>query len=257
MALGCKIKEARLALGLSQRQLCGDHMTRNMLSQIENGSARPSMDTLAYLAGQLDKPISYFLEEQAVTSPNRQCMEAARTALALEDLPTLRQILDGFVQPDDLFWEERQLLEYLWHLKMARQALEKGAIPYGVKLLEAAETFSGLYITRQLRRERRILLGLAGKPSALEPEDEALLVLAGEATTPQRQLELLGACEDKESTRWNWQQGEVLFSLKRYREAAVCYRRADQTPAVFARLEVCFRELGDYKQAYEYACRQR
>ena len=22
-------------------------------------------------------------------------------------------------------------------------------------------------------------------------------------------------------------------------------------------LEICFRELGDYKQAYEYACRQR
>lgn len=257
MDLGSKIKEARLAMGLSQRQLCGEYMTRNMLSQIENGSARPSMGTLAYLAEQLGKPVSYFLEEQAVTSPNRRCMEDARTAMAMENLTVLRQALDTFVQPDALFWEERQLLEYLWHLKMARQAMEKGAIPYGIKLLEAAETISGLYITRSLRRERRVLLGLAGQPSALEPEDEALLVLAAEATTPQRQLEILGACENKKSPRWNWQQGEALFSLKRYEEAAACYQRTGETAAAFARLEACYRELGDYKQAYEYACRQR
>ena len=47
MTLGEKIRQARLEAGLSQRQLCGDTVTRNMLSQIENGSARPSMDTLS------------------------------------------------------------------------------------------------------------------------------------------------------------------------------------------------------------------
>ena len=46
MTLGEKIRQARLDAHLSQRELCGDVITRNMLSQIENGSARPSMDTL-------------------------------------------------------------------------------------------------------------------------------------------------------------------------------------------------------------------
>ena len=257
MDLGRKIKEARLAAGLSQKQLCGEHMTRNMLSQIENGSARPSMKTLAYLAAQLEKPVSYFLEEQAVTSPNRQCMEDARSALALEDLPALRQALDTFQAPDDVYWEERQLLEYLWHLNMARQALERDAVPYAVKLLEQADSFSGLYITRPLRRTRRILLGLAGQSAELECDEDALLVRAKEAPTPQRQLEILSACEDKGSPRWNRQQGDALFALGRYEEAAACYQHAQQTAEVFARLEVCFRELGDYKQAYEYACKQR
>ena len=50
MELGKRIKEARLDAGLSQRQLCGERLTRNMLSLIENGSARQSMDTLQYLA---------------------------------------------------------------------------------------------------------------------------------------------------------------------------------------------------------------
>ena len=48
MELSQKLKQARLDAGLSQKALCGDQITRNMLSQIENGSARPSMDTLRY-----------------------------------------------------------------------------------------------------------------------------------------------------------------------------------------------------------------
>ena len=65
MELGEKIRMARLEAGLSQRQLCGEEITRNMLSLIEHGSAKPSMKTLRYLSGQLGKPMSYFLEEDA------------------------------------------------------------------------------------------------------------------------------------------------------------------------------------------------
>lgn len=34
MELGQRLKQARLEAGMSQRQLCGDVITRNMLSQI-------------------------------------------------------------------------------------------------------------------------------------------------------------------------------------------------------------------------------
>ena len=74
MELGEKLRAARLEAGLTQRQLCGEEITRNMLSQIENGSAKPSMKTLQYLAGRLGKNISFFLEEEAVLSPNQQVM---------------------------------------------------------------------------------------------------------------------------------------------------------------------------------------
>ena len=60
MELGEKLRQARLRLGLSQRQVCGDQITRNMLSRIENGAARPSMKTLGCLAARLGKPVSYF-----------------------------------------------------------------------------------------------------------------------------------------------------------------------------------------------------
>ena len=81
MTLGEKLRQARLEAGLSQRQLCGEEVTRNMLSQIENGSAMPSMSTLAYFAQRLGRPVSFFLQEDAICSPNQERMERARTAL--------------------------------------------------------------------------------------------------------------------------------------------------------------------------------
>ena len=57
MELGEKVRQARLEAGLTQRQLCGEEITRNMLSQIEHGTARPSMKTLCYLAQKLEKPV--------------------------------------------------------------------------------------------------------------------------------------------------------------------------------------------------------
>ena len=90
MELSQKLKQARLDAGLSQKALCGDRITRNMLSQIENGSAHPSMNTLRYLAAQLGKPLSYFLEDDAVTSPNQELMEKLRLAEKSPPLITLK-----------------------------------------------------------------------------------------------------------------------------------------------------------------------
>lgn len=256
MMLGQRIKEARLASGLSQRALCGDRLTRNMLSQIENGSARPSMGTLEYLARRLDKPISYFLDEQQGSSPNAACMDSARTALEAEDLPALRQALDAFREPDGMFGEEKKLLEFIWHLRRGEQAIREDAPAYAVTLLRRAEALEGLYITAELHSRCRVLLGLAGEPVAADC-DEILLLRAAQADAPQRRLEILSASENREDPRWNLLRGEALFALERYGEAADCYRKCEQTRQVFARLEICSRELGDYKSAYEYACRQR
>ena len=63
MTLGQKIRELRLARQMTQKELAGDFITRNMLSQIENDSATPSMKTMEYLSAQLDKPIGYFLDK--------------------------------------------------------------------------------------------------------------------------------------------------------------------------------------------------
>lgn len=141
MAIGSKIKQARLEAGLSQRQLCGNTITRNMLSQIENGTARPSMDTLQFLAKQLGKPISFFLEETAVLSPNPQIMADARKAFSERKFATVLTVLGDYQAPDTLFDEEQQ---YLWAL---------AALAQGELLLSGNDGASAVALLEQIRRD--------------------------------------------------------------------------------------------------------
>lgn len=63
MNIGNKIKDLRLAKKLTQQELAGDMITRNMLSRIENGFALPSLQTLLYIAEKLGVPAGYLLAE--------------------------------------------------------------------------------------------------------------------------------------------------------------------------------------------------
>lgn len=59
--IGRKIKEARLELGISQKQLAGDDITRVYISIIESGKALPSEKVVRILAQRLGKPLDFFL----------------------------------------------------------------------------------------------------------------------------------------------------------------------------------------------------
>ena len=48
---------------MTQKELAGDGITRNMLSQIENGSSMPSLSTLVYLADRLGAPVGYLVSD--------------------------------------------------------------------------------------------------------------------------------------------------------------------------------------------------
>ena len=63
MNMGERFKAARLEAGLSQSQLCRDVISRNMLSLIESGSAKPSLSTLETLAERLHNPVGWFFGE--------------------------------------------------------------------------------------------------------------------------------------------------------------------------------------------------
>lgn len=58
--LGEKIRQLRIQHGITQKDLAGDKITRNMLSLIESGAASPSVSTLLYIAERLETPAGYF-----------------------------------------------------------------------------------------------------------------------------------------------------------------------------------------------------
>lgn len=225
MELGEKLKQARVEVGLSQRALCGEEITRNMLSQIENGAAKPSMNTLRYLAERLGKPLSWFLDDQAE--------------------------------------QHSSLIEAHTLLRKAQEVLKEGKEIYAAELLEKVTDPDPDIRRRKLVLLARVPGSDPVQICRELPSLDEELLLRAKAALMQGMLErcrqLLEAAEDQENPEWNMLRGEMHLRQKAYAEAAACFQRAEdayprETASV---LEQCYREMGDYQKAYFYACKQR
>lgn len=263
MEMGQRLKQARLDAGLSQRQLCGEIITRNMLSQIENGAARPSMETLSHLAERLGKPVSYFLDEDAVTSPNQQVMAQARNLFAQSCWQDVVRALADYRKPDPIFDWEKSLLLARSLLVLARQALQEGRKPYARQLLHdalsAAEETP--YGGEELKAAIQVLFSAAGEPGALPNVDNVLLYQAQAALEGGDALRagiLLDAASEHSAPLWKFLRGKAWFTLGNYDRAVPNLQGVEDTfPEADALLERCFAALENYKMAYYYACRQK
>lgn len=262
MALGERIKQARLEKGLSQRQLCGDTVTRNMLSLIESGKARPGMDTLTVLAARLEKPVSWFLDEEAVLRTEDAVTDKARKAYARGNYSRAVRELESLFRRTG----EQALLLSASLTELARGALEEGELLHARSLLEQAEQAiqGSLYDCPALRADRKILLAKADPGAAGEVAGElsgltdGLLLLQAQAAQGEQAARYLDAVVHRED-RWYFCRGKAALEMGQYQQAAEYLHRAEETqPEQCAPLlEACYRELGDYKRAYEYACRQK
>lgn len=119
--LGRRLKAARLAKKMTQSDVVGDFITRNMLSQIESGSATPSMKTLEYLAGVLEIPMDRLLAdtEGAVSSSSSamELLERAKALLQEQNYEALLQLQDASGRLKD----ELSALHSMAHLALAKQ----------------------------------------------------------------------------------------------------------------------------------------
>lgn len=64
MNIGEKIKKLRTAKLMTQSELVGNEITRNMLSRIEHGAATPSLETICYIASRLNVSPGFLLAEE-------------------------------------------------------------------------------------------------------------------------------------------------------------------------------------------------
>src|SRR5438445_809001 len=100
--LGERLREARVASGLSQAQLGAPYFTRAHVSAIELGKIRPAMRSLEHLARKLGKSPSYFLDD-VDAERGRKERELELTAIAglltfaeaAEALRRIEKIADG------------------------------------------------------------------------------------------------------------------------------------------------------------------
>lgn len=265
MGMGERIRQARLEMGLTQKALCGDQITRNMLSQIENGSASASIGTLTYLARKLGKPVSFFLEEEGTFSANASIMDEAWRVYESGDYAGVQSLLETLTLPDPVLQRDISTLRCLNFLGAAEQALEQNRTVYARELLSKAEEAESLlpWLPELRQRRLQLLSQLPGQKAIYLPNlDDGLIAHAKASLSAHhwsRAALLLDCVEERNTPLWSFLRGEAALRQKEYAYAADCFQKAEAAypNESISKLEQCFRELGDYKMAYFYACKSR
>lgn len=267
MSIGERIYAARQEAGLSQRELAGETITRNMLSLLEHDQANPSLETLRYLSRRLKRPVSFFLEEDVAYLPGlKELMQARKEFQAgryLECLELLEQAKTG-----EILTPQREMLWAEATLRGAQQALEQGKTLDCHTILERAGDRMRRCpcAARELEARRTVLMARSAvTPQQMEdaaqklPDvDEILLLRASVALQhkqPEQAVRALEAVQNRESTRWNILRGDAAFALEDYEGALGYYHQAEPEAPKQVRkgLQICYAKLKNFEKAYEYA----
>src|SRR5213594_4777926 len=83
-SMGERVRQLRIARGLTQTELAGERFSKEYVSQIERGKTRPTGETVEWLASRLGIDQSFL--ETGVSSSERERVESvvARVEAAIE-----------------------------------------------------------------------------------------------------------------------------------------------------------------------------
>jgi len=173
--LGQRIKEARLAKKMTQTEVVGSFITRNMLSQIESGSAVPSVKTLTYLAQVLELPPSVLLPDTAESAEASETPDTSGSAITVPaDAATLYKAKEAYLAENDteayellssiedtsLLFDEAQALFARVALRLATTRCSEGNQTDALDLAKTAATAAakGLYASAEVKSQALLLL---------------------------------------------------------------------------------------------------
>ena len=278
-SIGTKIRALRLSRHMTQAQLAGDSITRNMLSLIENGNASPSLGTLTELARRLEIPVGYFFasgEEETAHYLNMSMIGRIRDAYSAERYDECLEMCASLSRPG----EEIRMISVRCCLALAEKFCRECALLSASAQLEKAAELSrrSVYLPIQIRSTTEFALRLIRSvqvspipaelgeahryPQSLVPpemfgyitalsclesgrnEDAYVLMNSGWIHT-EAYLDLLSA-------RYLFNRGETEKAMPLLRKIL-----DDSTVGFFTRfhaltaLERCASAEGDYKTAYQ------
>ncbi len=280
MEIGKKIKKVRTSKGMTQTELAGDKITRNMLSQIENGSAVPSLSTIVYIADKLGMPAGYFLCEPQDDLSFRKmvCMDEIKKAYRDGEYRKCAELCKENLSEYD---DEINMILCECHFRLGRElfALDRlgsATEEFGTALRYAEKT---LYNVDWIRAACSVYLEFMGEliPSLHE---KANVFFADRADSPiytdmHKYITAKKSIEQDEKNecavftkdfaesalarhieaKIKMKNGEYADAIELMRDAA-----SDESSkeygcaflfALYSDMEVCFREVKDFEHAYE------
>ena len=273
MTVGEKIRLRRKELGLTQREVAGENMTRNLICRIERGDCLPSLDSLSAIAKALSVPVSYLVSEEddftafavgAMLPDLREAYASGRFA----DVMTLI----GKLPPEGVA-DEVAYIGAAAALGLAERSMREGNLKKIPEYVEAAKDYAKKTVlpTDWILARAELCRAVAKSPESprWEVRREEYLASAEKAIGYNDYLYLTdetGIACNRESINLHRQAREMLAN-RRYREALTTLLALEEkkstgelTPyflyRIYSDTETCYRELGDFEMAYRYSSKR-
>ena len=283
MTIGEKIKKLRTDKLMSQSELAGSEITRNMLSQIEHGSALPSLSTIKYIAARLNVSPGFLLAEEDEGLYLKQTdINNIKKAFVAKDFYLCREMCENCSWSDD----ELMLISAECSLAVGIEEFGKGNLNNAVELFDEALRFceNTIYNTEVVRSKASVyflymeLISPSLASNVIDDGAGTDVMLLSDCFSVYSKLML-------DSERYGWEgiphlaeraalllpdssysfhvNARMLMERGEYREAhellykLLCGEDYELPEPmlyfVFCDLEICCKELDDFKGAYEYS----
>lgn len=279
MNIGEKIRDLRIAKLMTQSELAGDRITRNMLSCIENGNAQPSLSTILYIASRLNVPAGFLLAEEGDEIVYRKMNSLAniKRAYTAGDVWGCRSLcLSGCPSPDD----EICLLLAECDTGIAVEEFWKGRLRSACRFFDEALSYADktVYHTGHLEAKIRVFFTYMRRISStiyldmLDEERVLDLRYESDFSAYLGALESLDGGDTDAAQAYTEQASEGFFGAHirirllmdqgQFEEAKrlLLSMLNAETPlneielySILCELEICCRETEDFKGAYTYA----
>lgn len=280
MHIGERIRELRISKLMTQSELAGKGITRNMLSCIENGSANPSLSTILYIAKRLGVPAGFLLAEEGDEIVYRKMSNLSnikRAYTAGDYLGCRNLCFSGCPKPDD----EISLLLAACDEKIAEEEFFNGRLHSSCRFFDEALNYAEktVYPTDEIRAEAKVFFHYMERISStlysdvLDASQDLPVTSNSEFSHYNRALDALDSgdysvADDfltavSSDNFWHKHiqirimilQGEYKASIKLLLD--LLHAEIPLNPInlhiVLCELENCYREIEDFKEAYRYA----
>ena len=273
MTVGEKIRGRRHELGLTQREVAGDAVTRNLICRIERGDCLPSLDTLHAVAKALSVSVAYLVSEDddyAVFAVSEALPAIRRAYAAGHYADCLTEI--GKLPPDAVA-DEAAYFAAAAALGLAERALGDGNLKKIPEYVGRAKEYAEKTVlpTEWLLARCELCRAVAKSPETprWEIRREEYLKNAERAIGYDAFLYLSedeGIVCGREAFNLH-RQARGLVAQRRYREALDLLLSLEEKKStgeldpyflyrVYTDTETCYRELGDFEMAYRYSTKR-
>jgi len=256
MKLGEKIRRARINAGMTQSELAGDFITRNMLSQIENGIAMPSLQTALYISDKLGVDAGLLFSEN-----NDEEMFFLTRKLPLLKNEYAKGNIDKCIElcgDEKNIGDEANLIFGECCIKKAYDLYTKGRLKQALKSAESAvrSVSKTIYSSDSIRFKADIIEEMVAytapllKQTKRKYEEKEFLRNYYKENSEHKVFYAMQAAAESliESEKYNEALELLCDILKNEEKLSI-----PLLYTVCSNIEVCYSEHKDYEKAYKYS----